>query len=67
MKLVWHLDYEINSVQLELHYRVKKSEYKWIAIGFSDRGEINNADLCFACIDKDGKENYQVFFLYYLN
>lgn len=58
LHLYWTVDYEEETVTFEL--RARASEQDWIGIGFSDRGEITNADLCILWTDKKSKNRFQV-------
>lgn len=58
LHLYWTVDYEEETVTFEL--RVRSSEHDWVGVGFSDRGEIKNADLCVLWTDKKRKNKFQV-------
>ncbi|XP_054271287.1 dopamine beta-hydroxylase [Macrosteles quadrilineatus] len=51
--LYWTLDYDAGTVSLEVHSHVPATS--WIALGFSDYGEITDADLCVLWVDWHGK------------
>ncbi|XP_054721644.1 dopamine beta-hydroxylase-like [Uloborus diversus] len=57
LHLFWNVDYEEEVVTFEM--RVRAAEYDWVGVGFSDRGEITNADLCFLWTDKKRKNRFQ--------
>uniref|UniRef100_T1IHN5 DOMON domain-containing protein n=1 Tax=Strigamia maritima TaxID=126957 RepID=T1IHN5_STRMM len=40
----WDVHYETETVLMEIHSHVKPDD--WLAVGFSDYGEIENADFC---------------------
>ncbi|GIX69823.1 dopamine beta-hydroxylase [Caerostris darwini] len=57
LHLYWTVDYDEQTVTFELRARVP--DHDWIGIGFSDRGEITNADLCILWTDKKRKNRFQ--------
>ncbi|GBL79541.1 Dopamine beta-hydroxylase [Araneus ventricosus] len=57
LHLYWIVDYEEETVTFELRARV--SDHDWIGVGFSDRGEITNADLCILWTDRKRKNRFQ--------
>ncbi|KAG8195957.1 hypothetical protein JTE90_028931 [Oedothorax gibbosus] len=57
LHLYWTVDYDEETVTFEL--RAKTSDQDWIGVGFSDRGEITNADLCILWTDKKSKNRFQ--------
>lgn len=59
LHLYWTVDYDEETVTFEL--RVRASDHDWVGVGFSDRGEITNADLCILWTDKKRKNRFQVF------
>lgn len=58
MKMYWTLDYSRNRVQFEIHVPLAPSQ--WFAVGFSDYGEMTNADLCVLWMDWKGGIYMQV-------
>lgn len=56
--LYWQLDYEKRVVALEVQSKIPPTG--WLAVGFSDYGDILNADLCIFWPDWRGKVNFQV-------
>ncbi|XP_046669183.1 dopamine beta-hydroxylase [Homalodisca vitripennis] len=50
--LYWRLDYDDRTVSMELHSQVPTGS--WLALGFSDYGDIASADLCFFWTDWRG-------------
>ncbi|CAG0923435.1 unnamed protein product, partial [Notodromas monacha] len=57
--LKWRVDYAKQEVQLEVKFKSSDSDQNdWLAFGFSDRGEIKEADLCVFWVDW----KYQVHF-----
>ncbi|XP_055929694.1 dopamine beta-hydroxylase-like [Argiope bruennichi] len=57
LHLYWTVDYEEETVTFELRARV--ADHDWIGVGFSDRGEITNADLCILWTDRKRKNRFQ--------
>ena len=58
-RLFWTIDYQEEFVTLELRVS-RDGQYDWFAIGFSDYGEINQADLCVIWFDNKNKVHFQV-------
>lgn len=63
------LDERINKLCFQVHYELKKLEIEiranleedqWMAVGFSDYGEMNNADICIYWTDELGITHFQV-------
>lgn len=56
LTLNWQVDYEGRTVHFEVEHAFNQggSESDWIAIGFSDYGELAKADLCVAMMDWNG-------------
>lgn len=58
-RLFWSIDYEAEVLTME--FRILLSgRYDWFAFGFSDYGEINNADLCIFWLDKKDRLHFKV-------
>lgn len=58
LHLYWTVDYDEETVTFEL--RVRASDHDWVGVGFSDQGDITNADLCILWTDKKRKNRFQV-------
>ncbi|TRY63859.1 hypothetical protein TCAL_11840 [Tigriopus californicus] len=56
LTLNWQVDYEGRTVHFEVEHAFDQggSESDWIAIGFSDHGELPKADLCLTMMDWNG-------------
>ena len=64
--LFWHVNFDVNAVKLSVQFQSKNTgqdSLSWLAIGFSDFGELSLADLCFMWYDKQGKEHFQVIIM----
>ena len=59
--LFWHVNFDNQSVELNLEFG--SDNLSWLAIGFSDYGELSEADLCFMWFDKEDKVNFQVILI----
>lgn len=57
IKFYWTLDYTSHTLKAEVHV---PSEYTWLAIGFSDRGELFPSDLCVIWTDWKGVVHFEV-------
>ncbi|KAG1652659.1 Dopamine beta-hydroxylase [Nymphon striatum] len=49
--------YEFEKVEIEI--RANMLEDQWLAVGFSDYGEVTNADACIYWTDQTGKTHFQ--------
>ncbi|KAG1652652.1 Tyramine beta-hydroxylase [Nymphon striatum] len=54
----WKVHYEFEKVEIEI--RANMLEDQWLAVGFSDYGEVTNADACIYWTDQTGKTHFQV-------
>lgn len=66
-RLFWNVDKSDETVLLEI--RMKQSigsPLDWFAIGFSDYGQIERADLCLLWFDKRGKLHFEVCLINFL-
>ncbi|XP_075227699.1 tyramine beta hydroxylase [Lycorma delicatula] len=57
INLYWTLDYKLKQVNFEVHAKIKRKQ--WIAIGFSDYGDLENADYCVLWLNWKGKYKFQ--------
>ncbi|KAG1652656.1 Dopamine beta-hydroxylase [Nymphon striatum] len=53
----WKVHYEFEKVEIEI--RANMLEDQWLAVGFSDYGEVTNADACIYWTDQTGKTHFQ--------
>ncbi|KAL7645712.1 UNVERIFIED_CONTAM: hypothetical protein RMT77_002589 [Armadillidium vulgare] len=58
LHLYWQIDYETESVRIEIHSRAF-SPHPWVAVGFSDRGEFPGSDMCVFWVDWKKKIHFQ--------
>ncbi|XP_064458103.1 dopamine beta-hydroxylase-like isoform X2 [Ornithodoros turicata] len=56
-KMFWTVDYDTELLTVELKLELQPTD--WFAVGFSDRGNITNADLCVLWADKRGKPHLE--------
>ncbi|KAK3854463.1 hypothetical protein Pcinc_039057, partial [Petrolisthes cinctipes] len=56
--LYWRLDYPGEEVSFEVHTK-GHAKSPWLALGFSDRGELIGADLCVLWTDWHGRVHFQ--------
>ena len=57
--LHWDVDYSTTSVEFLLRVKPKVTDV-WFGFGFSDYGEINDADMTVFWTDSDGWHHFQV-------
>lgn len=58
-KLFWTLDYDAEVVNFEVRAKVL-TRNDWFAIGFSDYGDVQDADLCVVWFDRTNKYHFDV-------
>ena len=66
LTLFWHTDFDSQLVKFHVQFEnknIEKYDFRWFAIGFSDYGELNQADLCFMWQDEQEKEHFQVIIM----
>uniref|UniRef100_T1IHN6 DOMON domain-containing protein n=1 Tax=Strigamia maritima TaxID=126957 RepID=T1IHN6_STRMM len=56
LELFWDVYYDTDTVVMEIHSQMRPDD--WLAVGFSDYGEIENADLCVFWVDRKGKSHF---------
>ncbi|KAH9627911.1 hypothetical protein HF086_015355 [Spodoptera exigua] len=57
--LKWQINYSIRKIQFQLIISDKAPTFYWFALGFSDRGNLNNSDVCVFWTDYKGKHHYE--------
>lgn len=57
--LKWQINYAIRKIQFQLVVSDKAPTFYWFALGFSDRGNLNNSDVCVFWTDYKGKHHYE--------
>ncbi|XP_076359948.1 tyramine beta hydroxylase [Tachypleus tridentatus] len=55
--LYWTINYVDKEVIMEVRAHLNTND--WIGVGFSDRGNISNADLCIFWVDRQGDSHFQ--------
>ena len=66
LTLFWHTDFDAQQVKLSVEFEnenIGQGCFRWLAIGFSDYGELSEADLCFMWCDKQEKQHFQVIIM----
>ncbi|CAL4126808.1 unnamed protein product, partial [Meganyctiphanes norvegica] len=56
--LYWRVDYQNEEVRFEVHSRATSSR-PWLALGFSDRGDLPGSDLCILWTNWLGKVYFE--------
>lgn len=62
--LKWRVDYSIRKIQFELSLSEEAPAFNWFALGFSDRGELENSDACLLWTDYKNREHFEVKQMY---
>ncbi|XP_026762021.2 tyramine beta-hydroxylase [Galleria mellonella] len=57
--LKWRVDYSIEKIQFEIKLLKKAPPFSWFALGFSDRGNFENADVCLLWTDYKGHDHFE--------
>ncbi|KAM3965288.1 tyramine beta hydroxylase [Aphomia sociella] len=57
--LKWRVDYSLQRIQFEIRLSVKAPLFSWFALGFSDRGNLENADVCLLWTDYKGQDHFE--------
>ncbi|XP_063364441.1 tyramine beta-hydroxylase [Cydia amplana] len=57
--LRWRVDYANRRVQFQLLVSESAPVFKWFALGFSDRGDLENSDVCVLWTDYNGSEHFE--------
>ncbi|XP_063846627.1 dopamine beta-hydroxylase-like isoform X1 [Scylla paramamosain] len=60
--LYWRIDYLKEEVEFEVHTK-GEGRQPWLAVGFSDRGLLEGADLCVLWTDWHGRVHFQNAFV----
>lgn len=59
LHLYWLPDYKRKQVLFQVRY-IQHTKYDWLAIGFSNYGNITNADLCILWLDHHSQFHFEV-------
>ncbi|XP_073956081.1 tyramine beta hydroxylase [Choristoneura fumiferana] len=57
--LKWRVDYTVRKIQFQLVVSQAAPEFKWFALGFSDRGDLENSDVCVLWTDYNREEHFE--------
>ncbi|CAK1580485.1 unnamed protein product [Parnassius mnemosyne] len=57
--LKWKVDYLDRKVRFQLIISDKAPEANWFALGFSNRGELENSDVCLVWTDYKGRDHFE--------
>ncbi|KAG6444520.1 hypothetical protein O3G_MSEX003409 [Manduca sexta] len=57
--LKWRVDYLKRKIRFQMTVAEKAPTFSWFALGFSDRGMLNNSDVCLFWFDYKGKDHYE--------
>ncbi|XP_041979262.1 tyramine beta-hydroxylase isoform X2 [Aricia agestis] len=57
--LKWRVDYTTEKIYFQILISEKAPALNWFALGFSDRGDLENADICLVWTDYKGKDHYE--------
>ncbi|KAL4716724.1 hypothetical protein ACJJTC_004843 [Scirpophaga incertulas] len=57
--LKWRVDYLLRKIQFEIVLSEKAPAFNWFALGFSDRGELTDSDVCLLWTDYRGQDHFE--------
>ncbi|XP_014367244.2 tyramine beta-hydroxylase [Papilio machaon] len=57
--LKWKVDYFNRKIRFQLVISERAPEANWIALGFSDRGDLVNSDVCLVWTDYKGRDHFE--------
>lgn len=60
LKLKWRVNYGARKILFRLEFSEKAPSINWFAIGFSDRGDLENSDICLVWTDYVGRDHFEV-------
>ncbi|CAH4028352.1 unnamed protein product [Pieris brassicae] len=59
LSIKWRVNYLNKKIQFEVRLSEKAPAVNWFALGFSDRGDFENADLCLVWTDYNEIEHFE--------
>ncbi|NP_001243923.1 tyramine beta hydroxylase precursor [Bombyx mori] len=57
--LKWRVDYAVRKIKFTLTVSEKAPAFNWFALGFSDRGQLNNSDVCLFWTDYKARDHFE--------
>lgn len=58
--LKWRVDYSAKNIRFTVIIAKEVPRLRWFSLGFSDRGSLNNSDVCTMWIDYQGAQHITV-------
>lgn len=58
--LKWRVDYSAQKIQFQIAMLDRAPAFNWFALGFSDRGALNNSDVCLFWSDYKCRDHFEV-------
>ncbi|XP_026327382.1 tyramine beta-hydroxylase isoform X2 [Hyposmocoma kahamanoa] len=55
--LKWRVDYSIKKIRFTVTIAKEAPRFTWFSLGFSDRGSLNNSDVCTVWVDYQGVQH----------
>ncbi|KAJ0176492.1 hypothetical protein K1T71_007671 [Dendrolimus kikuchii] len=55
----WRIDYSAQKIQFQIAMLDRAPAFNWFALGFSDRGELNNSDVCLFWSDYKCRDHFE--------
>lgn len=58
--LKWRVDYSVKNIRFTVEIAKEAPLFRWFSLGFSDRGSLNNSDVCIVWLDYQGVQRITV-------
>lgn len=58
--LKWRIDYTLKKIKFTVKISKQGPKFRWLSLGFSDRGSLNNSDVCIMWADYQGVQHLTV-------
>ncbi|CAH0715379.1 unnamed protein product, partial [Brenthis ino] len=59
LTLKWRVDYVAQIIQFQVKFSDKAPSINWFALGFSDRGDLENSDICLVWTDYTRRDHFE--------
>lgn len=60
LTLKWRVDYVAQIIRFRVEFSDKAPSINWFALGFSDRGDLENSDICLVWTDYTKRDHFEV-------
>ncbi|XP_046966055.1 tyramine beta-hydroxylase [Vanessa cardui] len=59
LTLKWRVNYNVRKIRFSLNFNEKAPSINWFALGFSDRGDLENSDVCLVWTNYIGRDYFE--------